>query len=987
MSTNQATAAESPGDKELPRSTLPSRTNETENVKTPQAPGHPSSSATDVGDVVEQRDETSSETPIERQPTPVYGATAGQVNVSGEGFETQAKVSDDGRLNITINQKTKQLSDLLVPALEESTDAPLDAPTDAATDTAPSLEGLTGQIPPPPFNIVIHVVGSRGDVQPFLALGIVLKNTYGHRVRLATHGTFKSFVEDNGLEFFSIGGDPAELMAFMVKNPGLIPGMDALTSGEVGRRRQGMFEIIQGCWKSCVEPGDGTGTSSVTAPAPRPFIADAIIANPPSFAHLHCAEKLGIPLHLMFTMPWSATKAFPHPLANIQSSNTDPRLTNSISYSLVEMMTWQGLGDLINRFRQKTLGLEPVSLLRAPGTEARLRIPYTYCWSPALIPKPKDWGPHIDISGFYFLSLASNFTPQPDLKAFLDSGSPPVYIGFGSIVVDDPNAMTKMIFEAVKRTGQRALVSKGWGGLGADELEIPDGVFMLGNVPHDWLFKHVSCVVHHGGAGTTAAGIALGKPTVVVPFFGDQPFWGAMIARAEAGPAPVPYKQLTAEKLAAGIMTCLEPRTLERAKELGARISSEKGTSVGAQSFHRNLDLDLLRCTVSSNRAAVWRVKKSTTRLSALAATTLCNEGLLGWNDLKLYRPKEYVFEEGPWDPLSASTSTSFGAAGDAVMSVVDLPMDTYRAARSKSVDPQGKSPSVGQNSANAALAAGKGFGNIAGIGLTVPMNVTVGLSRGFHNAPKLYGDDTVRKADKVTGLGSGFKAAGKGFGLGIYDGITGLVTQPVQGARKGGFSGLMKGFGKGIGGLVLKPSAGACALPGYAFQGIYKEIRNQLAPGLENSIIAARIAQGLEEWNSSSQEERMEVLSRWSAVQAETGKSKGKKGKNKVDKRRQEASEAPAQSLIEAPDTAIKRAELETEGAPASSTNNPTDLPIDDSQERGREAALETRPLTTSKEDLEASVQPLEDGKSRQQKISRKPVARKPTTDSPGDL
>src|SRR5436305_14366449 len=188
--------------------------------------------------------------------------------------------------------------------------------------------------------------------------------------------------------------------------------------------------------------------------------------------------------------------------------------------------------------------------------------------SPALIPKPRDWGNHINISGFFFLELATGYTPPPDLADFLAAGPPPVYIGFGSIVVDDPNAMTKMIFEAVRKTGQRALVSKGWGGLGADEIGVPDGVFMLGNVPHDWLFKYVSCVVHHGGAGTTAAGISMGKPTVIVPFFGDQPFWGSMVARAGAGPQPIPYKHLTADALAAAITKALEPVTLERAKEL-----------------------------------------------------------------------------------------------------------------------------------------------------------------------------------------------------------------------------------------------------------------------------------------------------------------------------------------------------------------------------------------------------------------------------------
>jgi UDP:flavonoid glycosyltransferase YjiC (YdhE family) len=369
------------------------------------------------------------------------------------------------------------------------------------------------------LNVVIQVVGSRGDVQPFVALGKVLKETYGHRVRLATHPNFKEFVQENGLEFFSIGGDPSQLMAFMVKNPGLMPGFRSLASGDVGRRRRDVAEYIQGCWRSCYETGDGitndnASDQSVNDHGPEatarsfPFVADCIIANPPSFAHVHCAEKLGIPLHIMFTMPYSPTQAFPHPLANIQSSNADPQLTNYISYVMIEALTWQGLGDIINRFRAKCLGLDPVSMIWAPGMLQRLKIPHTYCWSPALISKPKDWGPHISISGFYFLNLASGYTPASDLQAFLDAGPPPIYIGFGSIVLDDPNAMTELIFEAAKKIagGQRVLLSKGWGGMGADELHVPENVFMLGNVPHDWLFKQVSCVVHHGGAGTTAAG-------------------------------------------------------------------------------------------------------------------------------------------------------------------------------------------------------------------------------------------------------------------------------------------------------------------------------------------------------------------------------------------------------------------------------------------------------------------------------------------------
>lgn len=208
---------------------------------------------------------------------------------------------------------------------------------------------------------------------------------------------------------------------------------------------------------------------------------------------------------------------------------------------------------MVNRFRVKTLGLEPVSTLWAPGQLFRLKVPYTYMWSPGLIPKPADWGPEIDIAGFVFLDLASAYKPPESLSKFLEAGKPPVYIGFGSIVVEDPDEFTTLIFEAVKQAGVRALVSKGWGGLGSEDTT-PDDVFMLENTPHDWLFPRVSAVVHHGGAGTTAIGLKCGKPTMIVPFFGDQPFWGAMVPKAGAGAHQVIlYKRLTADALAEGI--------------------------------------------------------------------------------------------------------------------------------------------------------------------------------------------------------------------------------------------------------------------------------------------------------------------------------------------------------------------------------------------------------------------------------------------------
>jgi hypothetical protein len=272
----------------------------------------------------------------ETEAPPAYGDNESQIELSQDGFDTKAKVTDDGRVNININQKTRKLSDLLVPALRQqlSLVAREEEHPLPPGYIPPALGGLPGQTLPPKLNVVIHVVGSRGDVQPFVALGKTLKSTYGHRVRLATHPTFKGFVEENGLEFFSIGGDPSELMAFMVKNPGLMPGFESLKSGDVGKRRKGMEEIVLGCWRSCIEAGDGLGApprresgdsfgleggiNMDTNPSDRPFIADAIIANPPSFAHIHIAEKMGIPLHMMFTYVFivSIFKTTAHKLQN-----------------------------------------------------------------------------------------------------------------------------------------------------------------------------------------------------------------------------------------------------------------------------------------------------------------------------------------------------------------------------------------------------------------------------------------------------------------------------------------------------------------------------------------------------------------------------------------------------------------------------------------------------------------------------------------------
>lgn len=264
-------------------------------------------------------------------------------NVGNDDFKTKGRVSrKDGRLNISVNETNnrgylaKALGATFLKDIGSKDEKEKDGDTDSTTlggDATSDADQV-----PPKLSIVVMVIGSRGDIQPFLKLGKCLKE-YGHRVRIATHPAFKEFVEkDSGLEFFSVGGDPAELMAFMVKNPGMIPTMETLMKGEVGRRREQMAEMFEGFWRACINATDDEhDTDNLAMMGKRaPFVADAIIANPPCFAHIHCAERLGVPLHLMFTFPYTPTQAFPHPLANIKKSNVDPGYTNFMSYPLVE---------------------------------------------------------------------------------------------------------------------------------------------------------------------------------------------------------------------------------------------------------------------------------------------------------------------------------------------------------------------------------------------------------------------------------------------------------------------------------------------------------------------------------------------------------------------------------------------------------------------------------------------------------------------------
>ncbi|KAI1331222.1 glycosyltransferase family 1 protein [Xylariaceae sp. FL0255] len=796
--------------------------------------------------------------------------------VANRNFTTEGRVSKkDGRLNLTVHDTstTGYLAKTLEAAISKIIPGKYES-TGEETEPSPSsvLTGATlNSKEPPRLNIVIMVIGSRGDIQPFLKIGKLLTQDHGHRVRIATHPAFREFVEkDSMLEFFSVGGE----------NPGLLPKLETIKSGDIHKRRQQMAEMFDGFWRACINATENEKDAQnvkMMRGDNNPFVADAIIANPPSFAHIHCAEALGIPLHLIFTFPYTPTQEFPHPLANIKKSNVDPGYTNWISYPLVEMMVWQGLGDLINDFRVKTLKLEPVYTLWAPGMTYRLHVPFTYLWSPALVPKPKDWGEEIDISGYVFLDLASTFEPPQDLVDFLGAGEPPIYIGFGSIVVDDADQFTTMIFEAVRLAGLRALVSKGWGGLGHEHA--PENIFMLENTPHDWLFPRVKACVIHGGAGTTAIALKCGKPTLVIPFFADQHFWGTALSKAGIGPDPIPYKRLTAENLSEGIKNCLTDEATAAAREVAERIGNESdGAQSAIRSFHRHLKLsgqESIRCSILHDRVAVWTIKDTDLKLSALAANSAVRKGLVTWRMLRLIRHKEWNDFQGPGEPVTGILGSLFGTAWDLFCGIGGLP---YRLAKSDS------QPGKGNRTRGLRNYIDELQEGIERSGLALaraPLDLSLAVAQGFHNAPRLYGDETVREPRRVTGFRSGLRAARDEFVYGIYDGVTGIVRLPLLGAQEHGAPGAIRGLAMGFTGFILKDLAAIFGPIAYTLQGLAKELSDSKKQ--VNYLRRARITQGQRELNDLTDEERRhtdeEVTKGWAAMRQLTSAIMEKEG------------------------------------------------------------------------------------------------------------
>uniref|UniRef100_A0A0E0N5J3 Uncharacterized protein n=1 Tax=Oryza rufipogon TaxID=4529 RepID=A0A0E0N5J3_ORYRU len=454
-------------------------------------------------------------------------------------IENLVKIQNDGTLEVDVKR-----SALIASELSE-----IDAFGSLSRDIVEAAPGLSKSVPK--LKIVILVVGTRGD-------------EFGHYVRLATHANFRTFVKSAGIDFYPLGD--------MTKNKGFCLAGPT----EISVQRKQLKEIIFSVLPACTEPDLDTGL---------PFRAQAIIANPPALGHLHIAEALGVPLHIFFTFPWTPTNEFPHLLARMPQS-----ATYRLSYLILDLVIWWGTRGFINEFRKK-LKLAPIAYFSTyHGSISHL--PTGYMWSPHLMPKPNDWGPLVDVVGYCFLNLGTKYQPPQELSQWLQQGPKPIYIGFGSMPLGDEKKVTSVILDALRETGQRGIISRGWGDLGSFS-EVPVDVFILEDCPHDWLFPRCAAVVHHGGAGTTAAGLVAGCPTTIVPFFGDQFFWGERIHAQGVGPAPIPIAELTVEALSNAIRFMLDPEVKSRTMELAIAIGNEDGVAAAVDSFHRHLPAEL----------------------------------------------------------------------------------------------------------------------------------------------------------------------------------------------------------------------------------------------------------------------------------------------------------------------------------------------------------------------------------------------------------
>ncbi|REE96972.1 glycosyltransferase [Thermomonospora umbrina] len=402
-------------------------------------------------------------------------------------------------------------------------------------------------------NIVLFALGSRGDIQPCVALGRGLA-ARGASVRLLASGRYESMITDAGLDLFPMSADPSKILS-SEEGQQLLAGGRNPVKLLVGFRRI-LGPLAERMFAEMLEGSRG---------------ADLILAPDAGWPGENLGEHYGVPSAELRYAPGHRTGAFPHPL--LPQTRRLGSWGNRRTFDAIDMITWQFVRPFVNPFRTGQLGLDPLPFL---GPMRRMREagrPVLCAVSPAVVPRPRDWPANSHMTGFWFLD-EPEYEPPADLADFLDAGRPPVYVGFGSMVPADPVSTYRLVRDGLKQAGVRGVFM---GDPDNEETPSTDDLFVLKEAPHSWLFPRMAAVVHHGGAGTTAAGLRAGVPTVICPFFGDQPYWGERVSALKVGPAPIPFRKLTAPALAGAVRRVVhDPVLRARAEKIGERISGEK---------------------------------------------------------------------------------------------------------------------------------------------------------------------------------------------------------------------------------------------------------------------------------------------------------------------------------------------------------------------------------------------------------------------------
>lgn len=429
----------------------------------------------------------------------------------------------------------------------------------SALNRMPKLVNMevSGNISIEPMRIVCLTIGSRGDVQPYIALCKRLKEE-GHSPCIVSHPEYKDWVEKHGIDFRGAGGDPGALMKLSVEHRLFSP---AFFKESLGKFRSWLDELLRECYEQCWD-------------------AELLIESPSTMAGIHVAEAYQCYYFRAFTMPWTSTKYLP------QAFSVPPidlgEAYNISSYALFDRVFWQATSGQINRWRRYMLGLAPTDFAELDQES----VPFIYNFSPAVVPHPIDWSDNIAVTGYWFLSSSSEGWEAPqELQDFIakakQEGQKIAYIGFGSITVPDAEKVTHNIYEAVSKSGIRAIVAKGWSDRmsnkdGSKEVEKPpECVYVVDSIPHDWLFPQIDIALHHGGAGTTGASLRAGLVTLIKPWFGDQFFWSGRIQKLGAG---LKVTSLNVDDLTYALKTAAKDRIMvEKAADVGARIRAEDG--------------------------------------------------------------------------------------------------------------------------------------------------------------------------------------------------------------------------------------------------------------------------------------------------------------------------------------------------------------------------------------------------------------------------